>query len=102
VNVLYGGGMSADWCADPGAESHLATVKALLDDVNIEDKGLRRKRSIRACVSSLGTPGAAVAPGAARISNSPNILPAASRREAGFSPRTFPNTKGSPECRLKR
>jgi phenylpropionate dioxygenase-like ring-hydroxylating dioxygenase large terminal subunit len=39
VNVLYGGGMSADWCADPAAADHLASVKALLDDVNIEDKG---------------------------------------------------------------
>ena len=38
VNVLYGGGMSADWCADPKAEGYLKTVKALLDDVNIEDK----------------------------------------------------------------
>lgn len=43
VNVLYGGGMSADWCADPDAQSHLATVKALLDDVNIEDKGCVEK-----------------------------------------------------------
>ena len=43
VNVLYGGGMSADWCADPQAESNLATVKALLDDVNIEDKGCVEK-----------------------------------------------------------
>ena len=39
VNVLFGGGMSADWCADPQAAAHLAAVKALLDDVNIEDKG---------------------------------------------------------------
>lgn len=39
VKVLYGGGMSADWCADPEAEAHLTAVKALLDDVNIEDKG---------------------------------------------------------------
>ena len=38
VNVLYGGGMSRDWCADPKAEGYLKTVKALLDDVNIEDK----------------------------------------------------------------
>jgi phenylpropionate dioxygenase-like ring-hydroxylating dioxygenase large terminal subunit len=38
VNVLYGGGMSADWCADPAADAHLAAVKALLDDVNTEDK----------------------------------------------------------------
>ncbi len=43
VNVLYGGGMSADWCADPDAAHHLATVKALLDDVNIEDKGCTEK-----------------------------------------------------------
>ena len=43
VNVLYGGGMSADWCADPEAPAHLATVKALLDDVNIEDKGCVEK-----------------------------------------------------------
>jgi phenylpropionate dioxygenase-like ring-hydroxylating dioxygenase large terminal subunit len=39
VNVLYGGGMSADWCKDPQAADHLTTVKALLDAVNIEDKG---------------------------------------------------------------
>jgi len=39
VKVLYGGGMSADWCADPEASVHLAAVKALLDDVNVEDKG---------------------------------------------------------------
>ena len=56
VNVLYGGGMSADWCADPEAESHLATVKALLDDVNIEDKGCVEKVYQGLC-SSLGTPG---------------------------------------------
>ncbi len=43
VNVLFGGGMSADWCADPDAKAHLATVKALLDDVNIEDKGCVEK-----------------------------------------------------------
>ena len=43
VNVLYGGGMSADWCADPDAARNLATVKALLDDVNIEDKGCVEK-----------------------------------------------------------
>jgi phenylpropionate dioxygenase-like ring-hydroxylating dioxygenase large terminal subunit len=43
VNVLYGGGMSADWLADPEAEAHLKTVKALLDEVNIEDKGCVEK-----------------------------------------------------------
>jgi phenylpropionate dioxygenase-like ring-hydroxylating dioxygenase large terminal subunit len=39
VKVLFGGGMSAEWMADPEAERHLSGVKALLDDVNVEDKG---------------------------------------------------------------
>ncbi|MES2916373.1 MAG: SRPBCC family protein [Pseudomonadota bacterium] len=39
VKVLFGGGMSAEWCDDPDAGRHLASVKALLDDVNVEDKG---------------------------------------------------------------
>jgi phenylpropionate dioxygenase-like ring-hydroxylating dioxygenase large terminal subunit len=38
VNVLFGGGMSPEWCADPLAEVHLTAVRALLDDVNAEDK----------------------------------------------------------------
>jgi hypothetical protein len=37
--VIFGGGMSADWLADPEAPAHLAKVRALLDDVNVEDKG---------------------------------------------------------------
>jgi phenylpropionate dioxygenase-like ring-hydroxylating dioxygenase large terminal subunit len=56
VNVLYGGGMSADWCADPEAESHLAAVKALLDDVNIEDKGCV-ERVYRGLCADLSAPG---------------------------------------------
>ncbi len=56
VNVLYGGGMSADWCADPQAESHLAAVKGLLDEVNIEDKGCTEKVYQGLC-SALATPG---------------------------------------------
>ena len=43
VNVLYGGGMSADWCEDPKSAEYLLTIKALLDDVNIEDKGCVEK-----------------------------------------------------------
>ncbi len=56
VNVLYGGGMSPDWCADPMAADHLATVKALLDDVNVEDKGCVEKvyAGITAGLSSPG------------------------------------------------
>ncbi len=57
VNVLYGGGMSADWIADPDAESHLATVKALLDDVNVEDKGCVEKVYQGLC-AGLSGPGA--------------------------------------------
>ncbi len=38
VNVLFGGGMSPEWCADPLAEQHLSAVRDLLDDVNAEDK----------------------------------------------------------------
>ncbi|MBI1172971.1 Rieske 2Fe-2S domain-containing protein [bacterium] len=56
VDVLYGGGMSADWMADPEAASHLATVKALLDDVNIEDKGCVEK-VYRGLLAGLSEPG---------------------------------------------
>lgn len=56
VNVLYGGGMSADWMADPAAADNLATVKALLDDVNVEDKGCVEK-VYRGLVAGLSAPG---------------------------------------------
>jgi phenylpropionate dioxygenase-like ring-hydroxylating dioxygenase large terminal subunit len=56
VNVLFGMGMSADWLADPDAATHLAAVKALLDDVNIEDKGCTEK-VYRGLLSSMATPG---------------------------------------------
>jgi phenylpropionate dioxygenase-like ring-hydroxylating dioxygenase large terminal subunit len=56
VNVLYGGGMSADWCADPAAADHLASVKALLDDVNIEDKGCV-ERVYQGLCAGLSAPG---------------------------------------------
>jgi phenylpropionate dioxygenase-like ring-hydroxylating dioxygenase large terminal subunit len=56
VNVLYGGGMSADWCADPAAEAHLAAVKALLDEVNIEDKGCV-ERVYQGLCAGLSAPG---------------------------------------------
>ena len=56
VKVLYGGGMSADFIADPAAPAHLAQVKALLDKVNIEDKGCTEK-VYRGLLSALSTPG---------------------------------------------
>lgn len=39
VQVHFGGGMSPDFVNDPEAQDHFAKVKALLDEVNIEDKG---------------------------------------------------------------
>ena len=56
VNVLFGGGMSPDWMADPDAPAHLAAVKALLDDVNVEDKGCTEK-VYRGLVAGLSQPG---------------------------------------------
>ena len=56
VNVLYGGGMSADWCADPAAAGYLTTIKALLDDVNIEDKDCVEKVYAGIC-AGLSAPG---------------------------------------------
>lgn len=38
VQILYGGGMSPDFANDPDGENMLAATKALLDDVNMEDK----------------------------------------------------------------
>ena len=57
VRVLFGGGMSKEWMADPEAERHLASVKALLDDVNVEDKGCVEKvwKGLCAGMSSPGS-----------------------------------------------
>lgn len=57
VQVLFGGGMSADWSADPEAERHLAEVRALLDDVNVEDKGCV-ERVYRGLCAEMSSPGA--------------------------------------------
>lgn len=57
VQVLFGGGMSAEWMADPQAADHLAGVKALLDDVNVEDKGCVEK-VYRGLLAGLSAPGA--------------------------------------------
>jgi len=56
VQVLFGGGMSEDWLADPAAGAHLASVRALLDDVNVEDKGCTEK-VYRGLCSDLAQPG---------------------------------------------
>ncbi len=56
VKVLYGGGMSADWMADPQAAGNLATVKSLLDAVNAEDKGCT-ERVYRGLLARMSAPG---------------------------------------------
>jgi phenylpropionate dioxygenase-like ring-hydroxylating dioxygenase large terminal subunit len=56
VNVLYGGGMSPDWLADPEAARHLEAVRALLSDVNAEDKHCT-ERVYRGLQAGLAEPG---------------------------------------------
>lgn len=43
VKIGFGGGMSNDYVNDPDAQSHFKQLKALLDDVNVEDKGCTEK-----------------------------------------------------------
>lgn len=56
VNVLYGGGLSPDWAADPEAETHFGRLKALLAEVNAEDKGCV-ERVYRGLCAHLSEPG---------------------------------------------
>ncbi|MBV1837871.1 aromatic ring-hydroxylating dioxygenase subunit alpha [Acetobacter estunensis] len=39
VNILYGGGLSPEFMADPQAQEHFTSLKTLLDEVNREDQG---------------------------------------------------------------
>ncbi|MEM9046754.1 MAG: SRPBCC family protein [Pseudomonadota bacterium] len=56
VDVLYAGGLSPDFMADPEAEAMLDQAKALLDDVNQEDKGCTEK-VYRGLCSDAAVPG---------------------------------------------
>lgn len=56
VDVLYGGGMSADFAYSPEAQQHFAAVKTLLDHVNDEDRGCV-ERVYRGLCSGLAEPG---------------------------------------------
>lgn len=56
VHIVYGGGMSPDFANDPEGEAMLATTKALLDDVNMEDKGCTEK-VYKGLSSGLAVPG---------------------------------------------
>ncbi|TGD65588.1 (2Fe-2S)-binding protein [Tabrizicola sp. WMC-M-20] len=57
VHVLFGGGLAPDWAADPEAPAHFAALKALLDDVNVEDKGCV-ERVYRGLCAQMSVPGA--------------------------------------------
>lgn len=56
VRIGFGGGMSNDYADDPDAQAHFEQLKALLDDVNVEDKGCTEK-VYRGLSSSAATPG---------------------------------------------
>lgn len=56
VHITFGGGLSPDFVADPDADRHMAATKALLDAVNVEDKGCT-ERVFRGVSSRLAEPG---------------------------------------------
>jgi phenylpropionate dioxygenase-like ring-hydroxylating dioxygenase large terminal subunit len=56
VNVLYGGGLAPEFVADPKAQEHFTRLKALLDEVNMEDKGCV-ERVYRGLCADLSAPG---------------------------------------------
>lgn len=56
VRIGFGGGMSNDYADDPDAQANFEQLKALLDDVNVEDKGCTEK-VYRGLSSSAATPG---------------------------------------------
>ncbi len=43
VKIMFGGGMSPHYANDPESQAHFETLKRLLDDVNIEDRGCTEK-----------------------------------------------------------
>jgi hypothetical protein len=56
VRIGFGGGMSPDFVNDPEAQTHVRQVKALLDEVNVEDRGCTEK-VFRGLSSGLAKPG---------------------------------------------
>ena len=56
VNVVFGGGLAPEFAADPASAMHFARLKALLDEVNIEDKGCV-ERVYRGLCAGLSAPG---------------------------------------------
>jgi choline monooxygenase len=43
VHMIFGGGLSPEFMADPRAEEYVGTLKRLLDEVNEEDRGCTEK-----------------------------------------------------------
>jgi choline monooxygenase len=43
VAMVFGGGLSPDFMVDPRAEEYVTTLKKLLDEVNVEDRGCTEK-----------------------------------------------------------
>ncbi|SDN70675.1 SRPBCC family protein [Ensifer sp. YR511] len=43
VAMVFGGGLSPEFMADPRAEEYVASLKTLLDEVNLEDRGCTEK-----------------------------------------------------------
>ena len=64
VHIRFGGGMSDDFAGDPDASGNFAALKALLDDVNAEDRtctervyrGLRSGHAVPGPLSHLERP----------------------------------------------
>ena len=56
VNVLYGGGLAPEFVSDPKSAENFARLKALLDDVNVEDKGCT-ERVYQGLCAGLSEPG---------------------------------------------
>ncbi|MEM7377910.1 MAG: LysR family transcriptional regulator, partial [Pseudomonadota bacterium] len=56
VRIAFGGGMSPDYVNDPNAQQHFAELKALLDRVNVEDRGCTEK-VYRGLCSDFARPG---------------------------------------------
>ncbi len=56
VKILFGGGMSPDYVNDAEAQQHFTSLKTLLDEVNVEDRGCTEKVYKGLC-SKLASPG---------------------------------------------
>jgi len=56
VRIMFGGGMSSEYANDADAQDNFATLKTLLDEVNVEDRGCTEK-VYRGLCSEFAVPG---------------------------------------------